>query len=212
MPCRLKVMAALAYPITWTTAISVLVALYEKAIRKESWWSLKSLDAALAYSLVSFALSLLLVFKTNTAYARFWEARSAWGAVYTDCRMFILKSQALCRNAPDNLRKAILRWTIALPYAMRTHLTNYKPGADSLELLLTQAEVKWLRDDSRAVAPHQPIRAVGVLMSLVAALNCAEVAKMELRNLLTNYLTRCGLCEKIRATPIPMPYTDFYAS
>lgn len=38
-------------------------------------------------------------------------------------------------------RKFILRWTIALPYVMRTHLIDYKPGSDSLEELLPHDEV-----------------------------------------------------------------------
>ena len=31
------------------------------------------------YSLIGFALSLLLIFRTNTAYDRWWEGRKKWG-------------------------------------------------------------------------------------------------------------------------------------
>ena len=73
--------------------VTAACAIYEELIRKSRWYSLSDLDANFAYSLCSFALSLLLIFKTNTSYARFWEARTQWGAVYTDCRAFILKVQ-----------------------------------------------------------------------------------------------------------------------
>lgn len=71
--------------------VTAACAIYEELIRETGMRSLADLDANFAYSLCSFALSLLLIFKTNTSYSRFWEARTQWGAVYTDCRAFILK-------------------------------------------------------------------------------------------------------------------------
>ena len=41
---------------------------------------------ALPFSICMPALSLLLVFRTNTAYGRFWEARKQWGVVTSECR------------------------------------------------------------------------------------------------------------------------------
>ena len=48
-------------------------AVYEEVIRKEksSWGSLHNLEANFAYSLCSFALALLLIFKTNSSYGRY---------------------------------------------------------------------------------------------------------------------------------------------
>ena len=89
--CRFKVIVALIYPISVVLIVTAGCAIYEELIRKSDWPSLMDLNASFAYNLCSFALSLLLIFKTNTSYARFWEARSQWGAVYTDCRTFILK-------------------------------------------------------------------------------------------------------------------------
>lgn len=41
------------------------------------------------FSSTSFALSLLLVFRTNTSYARWLEARSIWGGITNRCRDII---------------------------------------------------------------------------------------------------------------------------
>lgn len=79
--CRLRVLAAQAYPLASVILITAACAVYEKAIRKSDWPSLDNLQASAAYSLCSFALSLLLIFKTNSSYSRFWEARIAWGLV-----------------------------------------------------------------------------------------------------------------------------------
>merc|ERR1719393_530063 len=40
----------------------------------------------LAHTLLGSALGLLLVFRTNRAYDRFWEARKSWGIVTSECR------------------------------------------------------------------------------------------------------------------------------
>jgi hypothetical protein len=68
--------------------------------------------------------------------------RTAWGATYTHCRMLIVALIGYATDAPIPMRKLLLRWVIALPYLMRSHLMDYKPGCDSLEHLLTDTEVR----------------------------------------------------------------------
>jgi hypothetical protein len=64
--------ASLAVPLFLTTSVSAGCAIYEW-FKPAHYKSLDNLHLTFAYSTVSFALSLLLVFKTNTCYARFWE-------------------------------------------------------------------------------------------------------------------------------------------
>src|SRR6187402_2460186 len=47
------------------------------------------------HSLVGFALSMLLVFRTNTAYDRWWEGRRLWGALVNYSRNMALKLDSL---------------------------------------------------------------------------------------------------------------------
>jgi predicted membrane chloride channel (bestrophin family) len=70
-----RVCVSLALPLLTCMAVAVLCALYE-GLRPSRYRSLKDLELAFEYSLISLPLSLLLVFKTNTSYARFWEG--AW--------------------------------------------------------------------------------------------------------------------------------------
>lgn len=51
-------------------------------------------NITLVHNLLGFALSLLLVFRTNTAYDRWWEARRQWGALTNVCRMMAIKLNA----------------------------------------------------------------------------------------------------------------------
>ena len=50
------------------------------------------------YSLIGFVLSLLLVFRTNTAYDRWWEGRKKWGELVNNSRNLAIKISALTEN------------------------------------------------------------------------------------------------------------------
>lgn len=47
------------------------------------------------HSLLGFVISLLLVFRTNTAYDRWWEGRKLWGALVNNSRNLALKLSAI---------------------------------------------------------------------------------------------------------------------
>jgi hypothetical protein len=89
---------------------------------------------------VCISLSSWLVPTLTSAFC-LYTARSSWGPVNVYCFNFIIKSQTYLHDAPLAVRQMLLRWTIALPYLLRSHVLDYKPGADSLEELLTDAEV-----------------------------------------------------------------------
>lgn len=90
---------------------------------------------------------------------------------------------------------------------MRAHMLDYVTGSESLEELLSEEEVAWLRDFPEGVSPHSPIKAVSVLLSLLQESTANEVYIMDISNVLKSYLDRVVTCESIRHTPIPMPYT-----
>ena len=73
---------------------------------------------------------------------RMRAARTAWESVYTWCRSFLVRAQAYAPDCDIAMRRLLLRWTIALPYLMRSHLSDYKPGSDALQHLLTVDEVR----------------------------------------------------------------------
>ena len=52
----------------------------------------------LMHSLLGFAISMLLVFRTNTAYDRWWEGRKLWGALVNNSRNLALKLNAFLDN------------------------------------------------------------------------------------------------------------------
>src|ERR1700754_1378564 len=48
-------------------------------------------NISIMHTLLSFVLSMLLVFRTNTAYDRWWEGRKLWGSLVNNSRNLAIK-------------------------------------------------------------------------------------------------------------------------
>ena len=55
------------------------------------------------------ALSLLLVFRTNTAYARWNEARTLWGGVVNTCRNLQRQASVYFAKGDERLKEQLTR-------------------------------------------------------------------------------------------------------
>src|SRR6476660_2939493 len=55
-------------------------------------------NVSVLHPLLVFAISMLLVFRTNTAYDRWWEGRRLWGALVNNCRNLSIKLSGLLHN------------------------------------------------------------------------------------------------------------------
>ncbi|MBL8179915.1 MAG: hypothetical protein JNK48_34865 [Bryobacterales bacterium] len=155
------------------------------------------------HTLVGLALGLLLVFRTNASYDRFWEGRKLWGGMVNECRNLI-RAAAQFLGADTALLQRLASWTAAFPYATMHHLRGKQDlGAAALDL--PAAEVK-----AAVEAEHTPM-AVAMRMSecLTEARRrglMSEYTQMAVDQnvqLLVDYL---GGCERIRKTPLPFAY------
>nr|WP_255577379.1 bestrophin family ion channel [Elizabethkingia sp. JS20170427COW] len=74
-------------------------------LNKKSW--VKNIISI--HSLLGFVLSLLLVFRTNTAYDRWWEARKQWGALTNTLRTLSIKLYGILEKEDKENRKIFRR-------------------------------------------------------------------------------------------------------
>ena len=72
------------------------------------------------YSLIGFVISLLLVFRTNSAYDRWWEGRKMWGALVNDTRNLALKGEVMINGDVD--RDFFRRMIANFVFATKEHL------------------------------------------------------------------------------------------
>ncbi|MCA9060590.1 MAG: hypothetical protein KDA85_18895, partial [Planctomycetaceae bacterium] len=75
------------------------------------------------HAALTLVLGWLLVFRTNTSYARWWEARTLWGALVNTCRNMSIKVADLVRAGTDELQKFRTE-IVAFPLSLRDHLRD----------------------------------------------------------------------------------------
>ena len=155
------------------------------------------------YSLIGFVLSLLLVFRTNTAYDRWWEGRKKWGELVNNSRNLAIKISALTDD--PEIRAYFKRMISNYVFAMKEHL---REGVKLEELDLTEEEKRELSQFD-----HKP--------NYIAQKMYAKLHAMKQSGKLTeeNYIVIdvnlktfsdiIGACERIKNTPIPYSYSMF---
>lgn len=155
------------------------------------------------HALVGVALGLLLVFRTNASYDRFWEGRRMWGGIVNESRNLGRAAGAFLREQPA-LLESINKWTIAFSYASM-HALRGTTGLGPIAERLHRREV-----EETLRAQHVPsavaLRISNLLADARKAGHISDYVAMTLDNnvqLLIDYL---GACERIHKTPLPFAY------
>jgi len=155
------------------------------------------------FALVGFVLSLLLVFRTNTAYDRWWEGRKKWGELVNNSRNLAIKIGSMTTNRENELFFA--RMIPNYAFAMKEHL---REGVILKELDLTDKEIeeiKHLEHKTSFIAKKMYTR-------LHTMKQNGELTQEEFLSLDVNLKTFSditGSCERIKNTPIPYSYSSF---
>jgi putative membrane protein len=79
-----------------------------------------------AHGLIGVALGLLLVFRTNASYDRFWEGRKQWGGIVNETRNLARGANRARRRTTRCSSGASCGWTIAFTWASMFHLRGQK--------------------------------------------------------------------------------------
>ncbi len=158
-------------------------------------------NITLMHGMLGFVISLLLVFRTNTAYDRWWEGRKMWGALVNNSRNFALKLSAMLSDEHDRayFRKMIPGYALVL----HKHLGNEQTG----KVLFDDADLEL---DQHKHRPNQ------VAQMMFAKINDLYQSKkitgdqlIILNAEVQSFTDICGACERIKNTPIPYSYSAF---
>lgn len=162
-------------------------------------------NLTLLHNLLGFVLSLLLVFRTNTAYDRWWEGRKLWGALVNNSRNLAIKIKSFVPGDADDIgffRRIIPLYADMLARHLQTEKTR---------LALEEKEHPELQHlDKEKHIPNQ----VALLMMQRANLlyydkKISGDQLIVLNSELQSFTDTCGACERIRNTPIPYSYSVF---
>ena len=163
---------------------------------------------ALSEVVPSLVLGLLLVFRTNTAYERFWEGRKAWGTLVNTVRNIARQIWgAIAEKKPEDRKDKIeaLRLLVAFAVAVKLHLRS-EPLNSEIEALISSERYQVLQRMN-----HPPLEIafwISDYLQLQHERNCLNTYQLSaLLKLLDTMVDVLGICERILKTPIPLGYS-----
>jgi putative membrane protein len=155
----------------------------------------------------SIVLGLLLVFRTNTAYERFWEGRKLWGTLVNTNRNLARQMWVAIQETEERDRHAKvqhLRLLIAFAMATKLHLRG-ESLTDDLTALMPPQRYHELQQMN-----HPPLAvAFWIVDYLQSSFNAGKINAYQLSAMLSQVDTlvdALGGCERILKTPIPLAY------
>ena len=181
-----------------TTAFALLVTLLHGQIYR---WKVPL--NFVPFSLIGLTLAIFLGFRNGTSHARYWEARTLWGAVLNETRTLV--RQALTLDDDPTHARRLGALLVAFVHALRHQLRRSAADADFARLL-TPADRERL-----AASRYRP--AVLLLMAgdwLRARRGAAGLAPefvLAMDTALGKLTEALGGCERIAGTPIPYTYS-----
>lgn len=181
-------------------AYSALIAFLEIEVFKLSETS-HIKNVTVMHTMLGFVISLLLVFRTNTAYDRWWEGRRMWGGLVNSSRNLALKLAVMVKDKEDKelFRKLIPAYAEVLSQHLKSADINHE-----------------LFDDitlSTNLYNHKPNQIAKTIMAKLNDLYLAGKLSGEqlivLNAEIQSFTDICGACERIKNTPIPFSYSAF---
>jgi putative membrane protein len=157
-------------------------------------------EAGSAGAFGGIVLGLLLVFRTNSAYERWWEGRKLWGQLVNDSRNLSLKVRTLV-DASAKEKTEFGELIISFSYALKHHLRGTSP-------VRPLPGVGYVLEGE-----HLPLHIASLIYDRIAEwknnnkvdLYCFQLIDTHCRA----FMDICGACERIKSSPIAVSYRAF---
>lgn len=162
-------------------------------------------NTTVVHSLVGFVLSMLLVFRTNTAYDRWWEGRRIWGSFNNNSRNLAMKLNAILKD--DIIRKKRFK-ALIVNYiaATKEHLRS---GVNLKHLEESDKYNPSLWTDKKHIPNQIMICIYQEIDELLTEKIISNEQLLYLNAELQSFTDNLGACERIKRTPIPYSYSLF---
>lgn len=169
------------------------------------WTELIMLNTSI-FSLLGVILSLFLVFRTNTAYDRWWEARKQWGALVNNTRNLAIYAHAVFPKEDKEVRRFMGKHISNFCIALVEHLRD---GTQMDQLIYIHDEE---REEYEKMGHIPNYIALQIYQRLAEAHRNGEINEGDYINIKAQHqslLDILGACERIKKTPIPFSYAVY---
>lgn len=155
-------------------------------------------------------ISLLLAFRSNQAYDRWWEARTVWGAIVNDSRSFsreiftFIQSTEFPEEA-ERMRERMIRRQMAWCYSLGQQLRGLD-ATEGLERLIPKREIAYVSRFSNVPFALLELHGRDIQQALKRDwINAYQQVQMD--SMLTRFSDSMGKCERIKNTVFPSTYS-----
>lgn len=163
------------------------------------------------------ALAIFIAFRNNSAYARWWEARTLWGGIVNNSRILLRQIIASTTNAvatgkatPEqatDFQREMAYRQIAFAHTLRLHLRRQPQGDDCRHLL---SEKEWVAMQGKQNVPNLLLQTQGIrIKEAMRAELLGAFDNISLEPTLAGFNNFHGGCERIKNTPLLRQY-DFF--
>jgi putative membrane protein len=194
----------------------IILVLYDLAVvtaykvMNWNWVAMPHIPLALFGS----AIGIIVAFRNQSAYARWWEARTLWGAIVNNSRSWARQVTTVMMplndaEAPElkTVQRRLVYHQIAYVHALRQHLRKLEPW-EELTPLLKESEVTELRDLKNVPLGIQ--QQMGKLLRYCQVRGWIDLAQWRaLDGNLDDLVDAQGGTERIKNTPMPKQYDYF---
>lgn len=153
------------------------------------------------------AISVILSFKLNQSYDRWWEARKIWGGIVNDSRTLVIQMQMFFSKGNESEIRKIGYRQIAWCYCLGQSLRGLDP-LTNLEKFLSEKDLKSISDHG-----NKPLAILQLNSSDLSDLKSRgqmEIFSLvQINNTMVNFSNAMGMAERIKNTVFPTTYRFF---
>jgi putative membrane protein len=187
----------------------LLVAVYTLFIvLLHNQFKLTNMEIPLAVPMImGTVISLLLAFRSNQAYDRWWEARTIWGAIVNDSRSLSRQILSFIDDREETIpfREKLVRRQIGWCYALSQSLRGLD-AKEGLERHISKRELSFVSKYTSVPMALLELHARDLKYALQQGwLN--EYQQVELDRTLSRLCDAMGKCERIKNTVFPATYS-----
>lgn len=153
------------------------------------------------------AISVILSFKINQSYDRWWEARKVWGMIVNDSRTFVLQLQSFVSKDKQQAIKEMAYRQIAWCFSLGQSLRGLD-ATEHLDRFISETELEKLKTHV-----NKPLALLQFNASQITDLreegSLELFSQVQINNTLVNFSNAMGMAERIKSTVFPQTYRLF---
>ena len=177
-------------------------------------------DLALPFSIggiLGSALAIFIAFRNQSSYARWWEARTVWGGMINNSRIFArqiianvdhaVNTGKVSKQNAESYKKEMIYRQIAFAHSLRLHIRKQNTFQEFQHLL---SENEFNEIIKKQNIPNMLLHTKGLrIKEAIQQEILGAFDNISMEPNLATFNNWQGACERIKNTPLPMNYQYF---